>query len=364
MTKCNKCNEDIAELYFHCRRCNKNYCSKHRLPEDHECEELKKYKEQNKNRWTKAIKGRKQNEEIKESFVSFYKISKGSKLRKYNYLFWKFIKKYIIIITLIIILISFSIFIYIYSNLEKCDDGTLYNFCSFDKPLECSQGKLIENVSKCGCPIDYIIKNGKCIYKYEINPKIVTLPSMGNFVVYGGLNDYLSELDRSISYYSTPPTTKDFILRDLDNEIQKKYLDELVAKIKSRSDNLHEKANIAINLVQGIPYDLGAYNSNNVEGRYPYEVLYDMKGVCMEKSDLLAFLLRELDFGVAIFEFDSESHRAVGIKCKNGNYNSDYCFIESTDYYPVGQIPDEYVGGVDIRNAIPEIVVISEGESY
>ena len=78
----------------------------------------------------------------------------------------------------------------------------------------------------------------------------------------------------------------------------------------------------------------------------------------------MAFTLRELGFGVAIFEFEKESHRAVGIKCNNGNYGSDYCFIESTDYYPIGQIPDEYVGGVDIRNAIPKIVIISEGDSY
>ena len=84
----------------------------------------------------------------------------------------------------------------------------------------------------------------------------------------------------------------------------------------------------------------------------------------MEKADLLAYLLRELGFGVAIFEYEFEEHRAVGIKCGVGNYDSDYCFIESTDYYPVGQIPQDYVGGVDIRNANPEIVIISEGMSF
>lgn len=359
MTKCNKCKKEITDLYFHCRYCNQNFCSEHRLPEDHECEELNKYKEQNKNRWIKAVKGDK---EIKELTASHYKISNISKLRKYNYFFWKFIKKYAVIIILIIISLAFIFFFRFYSNLEKCEDGTLYNLCSFNKPLECSQGKLVENVSRCGCPVDFVIENGKCRYKYETNPKTITLSSVGNFIVYEGLNDYLSELDRSISYYYISPTTKDFILRDLDNQIQKKYLDALVDKIKSLSDNLHERANIAINLVQEIPYDWEAYNSNNIDGRYPYEVLYDMKGVCMEKADLLAFLLRELDFGVAIFEFDQ--HRAVGIKCDNGNYNSNYCFIEATDYYPVGQIPPEYVGGVDIRNEIPEIVIISEGETY
>lgn len=200
--------------------------------------------------------------------------------------------------------------------------------------------------------------------KYKTNPKTVKLPHMGDFVVYEGVNDYLSNLDRSMSYYYVPPTTKDFILRDLDNNVQRAYLNPLVDKIKSKSDNSNEQARIVINMAQGIPYDWDAFATNSVTGRYPYEVLYDMKGVCMEKADLMAFLLRELGFGVAIFEFEAESHRAVGIKCNKGNYNSNYCFIEPSDYYPIGQIPYNYVGGANIRGATPQIVIISEGKTY
>ena len=200
--------------------------------------------------------------------------------------------------------------------------------------------------------------------EYKTNPKNVTLYEVGKFELYEGLNDYLANLDRSMYYYYTPPTTKDFILRDLDNEAQKEYLMPLVEKIKSETDNPQEQAIIAIRMVQNIPYDWEAFETDSVDGRYPYEVLYDFKGVCMEKADLMAFLLRELGFSVAIFEFDFESHRAVGIKCSNGDYNTNYCFIEATEVYPVGQIPYEYVGGVDIRNANPEVVIISEGYSF
>ncbi|MDO8623308.1 MAG: hypothetical protein Q7R52_03605 [archaeon] len=199
--------------------------------------------------------------------------------------------------------------------------------------------------------------------QYRIEPKTVDLGKF-NFVVYGGVNDYLARLDRSISYSYTPPSNKDFIMRDLDNEIQRYYLQSFVQKIQEQSTDKNQQARIAINLVQSIPYDWDSFKTDSVTGRYPYEVLYDMRGVCMEKSDLLAFTLRELGFGVAIFEFQKESHRAVGIKCNNGNYGGDYCFIESTDSYPVGKIPSEYVGGVDIRNAIPEIIIISEGDSF
>ncbi len=198
---------------------------------------------------------------------------------------------------------------------------------------------------------------------YRTNPKTINLGSF-NYVVYGGVNDYLAELPREMSYYYVPPSNRDFIMRDLDNKIQRYYLLPFVEKIQEKTTSKKEQANIAIRIVQGIPYDWGAYSSRSVTGRYPYEVLYDEKGVCMEKADLLAFTLRELGFGVVIFEFEKESHRAVGIKCSKGNYQTDYCFIESTDYYPIGQIPSSYVGGVDIRRAIPEVIVISEGDSF
>jgi len=37
-------------------------------------------------------------------------------------------------------------------------------------------------------------------------------------------------------------------------------------------------------------------------------VLYEDKGVCGEKSLLLAYLLRELGYGVVLFEFKPENH--------------------------------------------------------
>lgn len=247
--------------------------------------------------------------------------------------------------------------------IPRCSDRTIYGECSKEKPLLCLDGRLINKASKCGCSGEDVINGDICVSKYMTNPKTIHLGSF-NYVVYGGVNDYLSRLDRSISYYYVSPTNRDFIIRDLDNKLQRTYLLPFVQKIQEQSTNKQKQAEIAIQIVQGIPYDWDAFNTNSVSGRYPYEVLYDMKGVCMEKADLLAFTLRELGFGVVIFEFQQESHRAVGIKCNKGNYNTNYCFIESTDYYPIGQIPYTYVGGVDIRNAIPEVIVISDGDSF
>ena len=222
----------------------------------------------------------------------------------------------------------------------------------------------------------YLVDNGigiglfeKGVAEYKINPKIENLNyGMGkiNFIVYGELNKYFSSLDRPIYYYEgeTPPSSKEFILKEVNNDLQYQALLPLVWEIRNTAKNQKDEADIAIKLVQNIPYDYQTLYSGSSVGRYPYEVLYDNTGVCGEKSQLLAFLLKELGYGVAIFEYSSENHRAVGILCDKGNYNTKYCFIESTEPTQVGFIPQSYVGGVNIRSANPEIIKISDGRKY
>lgn len=44
----NECKLKYRELISLCNYCNKNYCSKHRIPESHLCEELNFIKENSK----------------------------------------------------------------------------------------------------------------------------------------------------------------------------------------------------------------------------------------------------------------------------------------------------------------------------
>ena len=59
------------------------------------------------------------------------------------------------------------------------------------------------------------------------------------------------------------------------------------------SKSKDEQLRIAVSLVQNIPYDWDNYYTGEL-GKYPYEVLYQNKGVCGEKSQLIIFLLREV----------------------------------------------------------------------
>ncbi len=83
-------------------------------------------------------------------------------------------------------------------------------------------------------------------------------------------------------------------------------------------------------------------NTENVYMKYPYEVLYENKGVCGGKSFLAVLLFDRLGYGTSLFEFKEDNHLAAGIKCDKqySNYNSGYCYAESTQEYPIGIIPE------------------------
>ncbi len=288
-------------------------------------------------------------------------------------------KKKVIIISLGIfsaLCISIVLF-FILSKPHTCNDGTLYGSCSETKPYFCSEGILIEKASSCGCYNSSQVKGDKCFSVYETNPLDITLYytlrgekyEIG-FTVYRGMADYLSELPRYIDSKDKEPTLLDFKMLSLDDEKQKALLLPLAIAIKNSAKSKADQARIAINIVQNIPFG----NSNKTikfgntlidYQRYPYEVLYDMQGVCGEKSALLVFLLREIGYGSAFLYYNLENHEAVGIKCpvKKSLDNTGYCFIETTGPSIITDDKVDYVGLIGLKSD-PEIVPISDGLSF
>jgi len=169
----------------------------------------------------------------------------------------------------------------------------------------------------------------------------------------------------------------EYYLDYLSSSTQRHYLNKLIEAIWQHAKNLDEQARIAINLVQRIPYDIDKPRFEMkydpyTRIRYPYEVIADNKGICCEKSLLLAFLLRESGFGVALFIFEDESHMAVGIKCpKEFTYHdTGYAFIETTAptiatdielYYP--EINKLGVFWKQLKSS-PRIVPLCDGSSF
>ncbi|OGJ12614.1 hypothetical protein A3K62_01860 [Candidatus Pacearchaeota archaeon RBG_16_35_8] len=264
-------------------------------------------------------------------------------------------------------------------GVPTCGDGSFYDTCNLNKPYYCDAeaGKLVEKATLCGCP-EGMVKSGEtCISHYQIGAKEIalnyTLRGESNnisFKVYENMASYLSGLPKSIYYDGSQRLLRsDFKLRDINNQEQKKLLIPLLVAIENAAETKEDRVRIAISLVQNIEFG----NSNrtlNLPGnngltysRYPYEVLYDQMGVCGEKSELLAFLLKEMGYGVVFFYYQEENHEALGIKCSI-RYSVDetgYCFIETTGPSIMTDTRIEYSGGIKLRSK-PEVILVSNGD--
>lgn len=131
-------------------------------------------------------------------------------------------------------------------------------------------------------------------------------------------------------------------------------LDDLIAQLKATASKNNwtndQLAAFTLALVQYIPYDsakLSATNNRNTDPYYPYETLYLDRGVCSDKTFLAVALLRRLGYGAAILDFPDLDHSAVGIECPVADSinGSGYCYAETTNYFPIGVIPQNLSQG-------------------
>ncbi len=259
----------------------------------------------------------------------------------------------------------------------SCGDGTFYNECSKNKPYFCSNGTLIEKASVCNCSSGLFLSGDSCNSQYQEQPKEITLKyvlrgeeKQINLILYKKMADYLSNLPSSISSNNGDvPSRADFKYRNINNTEQKNFLMPLVVKIQNLAKDKTEQMRIAVSTVQEIPFGNSEKtfvfgNSVLNYSRYPYEVLYDLQGVCGEKSELLIFLLRELGYNSVFFFNLFENHESVGIKCPRfaSFKNTGYCFVETTGSSIITDDEIEYVGVGGLYSE-PEVIYVSGGLS-
>lgn len=289
---------------------------------------------------------------------------------------WKIFLIILILLLFILILLFFLLSV----TKEKsyvCGDNTLNEKCSLRKPYFCLNGTLLKRASVCGCSDLLTKKDELCISKYQINSKNISLRYILrgeedeiDFVVYEGLVDYLLNLPKFIYYQEDEkPSRKDFKLKRINEKEQRELILPLVTEIQNIAKDKNDQARIAISIVQNIPYNESERNitlgfSQINYSRYSYEVLYDMQGACEGRSELLAFLLKEIGYGVALFYYPLENHEAVGIKCpvQYSLDNTGYCFVETTGPSIISDNQGYYLGWGKL-SSIPEIILISEGDS-
>jgi hypothetical protein len=284
-------------------------------------------------------------------------------------------KKYVLVF-LLIFLITF-VSAGLFQKQKTCGDGTIEGDCSINQPYFCSEQVLIAKASICGCSNLTEIDGDSCISPYQKNPKEISLEYVLrgekgyiSFTAYEDMANYLFDLPDFISYSAEEDSSRrDFKIRNINEENQRILLMPLVIKIQNLADNKIDQVRIAISLVQQIPFEgsneLIVLGNNSVNySRYPYEVLYDEKGICASKSELMVFLLREIGYETVFFYHRSENHDSVGIKCPEefGLLDTGYCFVETTGPSIMTDNENVYLEGVKLTS-YPDIMGASDGDS-
>ncbi len=194
--------------------------------------------------------------------------------------------------------------------------------------------------------------------------------------------DYSMELilnSRTYNYYKNSDKRLYFTNDSKDKTIGKfmniKVNDNLITMIVNKLSSLARKNGIktedlpqfATTFVQYIDYDSSKAEKiinekwdADTELNFHYETIYKNKGVCTDKSILLASILKQLGYGTAVILMEKEKHAACAIqsKAKNTLNNSGYQYIETTAPAPIGFIP------ANISKEKIEILRKSKGKAF
>ncbi len=100
-----------------------------------------------------------------------------------------------------------------------------------------------------------------------------------NLTLYEGVSREIAKED-PYSYVGE----KDRYMKFIYLPVQEPFLIPLVDAIRGKTNDPDDQVRIAVSLVQQIPYDQEMLDSGTLEIRYPYQTLFDNRGVCCEKS--------------------------------------------------------------------------------
>lgn len=146
------------------------------------------------------------------------------------------------------------------------------------------------------------------------------------------------DLDTSCVFSTVGPVRQANLTALVRSQARSRTVDGLSAELRRLRHRLSldddEYLEMVTRFVQSIPY--GTIDS---EVRLPVEVVTEGKGVCDDKSVLMAALLLHEGYDTAIWAFDSQAHAAVGVRCAGeGTFGSGYAMIETTRIAYVGDV--------------------------
>lgn len=154
----------------------------------------------------------------------------------------------------------------------------------------------------------------------------------------------------------------------IEDPIQKSVITKLLQifrqlrnKLQLNSDEYFE---LLLAFTQQLPYDHKRAEQKNTEAneRFPVEVLIEKKGLCSEKAFLLAALLKEEGYDIALLSFRKAKHMMLGIRPEKpfGTMAGDYAVLEITSPFLPGDA-DAHADATGRLYEQPQVIPIGVG---
>jgi hypothetical protein len=189
----------------------------------------------------------------------------------------------------------------------------------------------------------------------------------GKMYKYGGKYFFSQGVDETAVQAEHSQKVHEAFSKMVDNPADdltiKGIVDEL-SKLASSQQGYYTVDYVVGFVQEGIVYDEtwgGVENRLTLE---PMEVLCTQHGVCDSKAGLLAEMLKQIGYDVALMTFSEEDHRAVGIKCPPGSpydyRDTGYVFVEAAKVHRIGKPADKYTNGKSLKSN-PEITPFTNG---
>ena len=150
-----------------------------------------------------------------------------------------------------------------------------------------------------------------------------------------------------------------------DDPAQRSAISDVCRQLRAIKDRSHlgpdQYLELIAKYVQSIPYDWAVYQAGTGSQRFPVETLVEGKGLCGDKSVLLADLLSHEGYAASLLDFGPEKHMAVGVLGSGKVYpQTGYLFLETTSPCYVTDVPTEYTGGMKLKST-PQVIQIGTG---
>lgn len=161
--------------------------------------------------------------------------------------------------------------------------------------------------------------------------------------LYQSIDDYYGKRQKGIYQgFETRSIEKYLEITFKDDEVAE-LVTEIRAEAAKKKLTEDQTLELAVSFIQTIPYDEERARTDLTHPRYPYEVLFEGRGICSDKTLLALAVLRQMGYGTATFMYDEEQHMAAAVLCPSeySNYDSGYCIVETTATgNKIGVIPE------------------------